>query len=900
MTARLVKPTSIAIAVLLCSAPLAAQNRLLITFEPQQADQLMRVQTAAADKTTSWRRFSQLPDIAVATVASADNLRQEMQRLRQLPGVLTVEPDIKVRKTATPNDPQFAQQWHLTGNFGINAPTAWDLSIGDTQQVIAVIDTGVDYNHPDLAANIWQNPNEVAADGIDNDNNGYIDDIYGINPADGNSDPMDDDGHGSQVASIIAAVTDNAEGIAGVSWQTKILPCRFMDKNGEGFVSDAIACLNYVLDLKQNHGVNIVASNNSWGSSSFSQALYNAIAAQRDAGILFIASAGNDGSSVRFYPAGYDLANIISVAAHDQQGAMADFSNYGRDWVHLSAPGVAIAAAQTQGGYVQASGTSMAAPVVSGIVALLAAAEPELGITALRSRVLASGANATDSRISSQTMTAKLALAGGSDQQGALSCSSAILQRRVAPLSQVLYLEPGDSVDIQVLSISCSGDSLPVNITAGPAQQAVPVNDNGLQQDKQPADGIYSGSWLFDGTATTLTFPDGQVQLRRRNNNFCAVNVVTEIPPAECDALVELFYDTHGQDWRNNDNWLLTATPCNWQGVSCSNGRVSAIDLTDNNLRGELPAALNQLNALTGLDVSANNLHGSFPAALLQLSQLQSLVLWQNAFSGVLPPALGSLTNLQLLDLSENRFSGALPSGLGNLTNLQQLYLERNQFDAGVPQTFGQLSQLRLLWLFGNKLSGTLPQSLTNLGLMQDFRYNDTRLCAPANQQFGNWLATLNILQINTDCANTPPTVSAGNNQTVSSGSAVQLLASASDAEFNVLRYQWLQLAGPDVTLSSTDTLATSFTAPAVSSNTVLRFRFRADDGIASTSAEVVITVQPLAGGGGSGNTAGGESGGGSVGLVTLTAVLLLLWRRGLASAVKAHRMALRLSRVLR
>ncbi|MBU2069636.1 MAG: S8 family serine peptidase [Gammaproteobacteria bacterium] len=881
MKSRFIPPLSILTTLLLCSAPLAAQQRLLITVAPQQAEQLQRVQRASTGQPAGWQRFSQLPDIMVAELAQGADLRQEMQRLRQLPGVLTVEPDFRLRKIATPNDPQLSQQWHLNGSFGINGAAAWDLSTGDSEQVIAVIDTGVDYNHADLAANIWQNPQEIAGDAIDNDNNGYVDDIYGINPADDNSDPMDEDGHGTQVASIMAAVTDNAVGIAGVSWQTKILPCRFMDKNGEGFVSDAIACLNYVLDLKNNQGVNIIATNNSWGSSSFSQALYNAIVAQRDAGILFIAGAGNDGNSARFYPAGYNLSNIISVAAHDQQGALAGFSNYGRDWVHLSAPGVAIAAAQTGGGYATASGTSMAAPVVSGVAALVAAYEPALGMTALRNRILIAGAPADDSTIATQTMAGQRLLAAGGDTQGALGCNGGTLQRRITPLTDVLYLEAGDTVDIQVLSLSCFGDSLPASVSAGPMQQAVAVNDDGQQQDQQAADGIYSGRFQFDGNATTLNYPDGQVQLRLRNNNFCAVNAVTEIPLAECDALVELYYDTLGQHWLNNENWLLTATPCSWFGVTCNNGQVSEINLLSNNLNGQLPAALNQLSALAVFDVSDNNLHGSFPAALLQLTQLQRLVLWQNAFSGVLPPALGNLTSLQLLDLSENRFSAALPSGLGNLSNLQQLYLEDNLFEGAVPQTFGQLAQLQVLWLFDNNLTGTLPQSLTGLSQMQDFRFNDTSVCAPANQAFGNWLAGLTTLHINTSCANTPPTVAAGSNQTVNSGTVVQLQASASDAEFNALSYQWQQIAGTTVALSSQDELNPRFTAPAVSSNTVLRFRFTANDGISSSSAEVEITVQPLANSGGPGNNAGGESGGGAIGIVAMCA-LLLLWTRRL------------------
>ena len=246
----------------------------------------------------------------------------------------------------------------------------------------------------------------------------------------------------------------------------------------------------------------------------------------------------------------------------------------------------------------------------------------------------------------------------------------------------------------------------------------------------------------------------------------------------------------------------------------------------------------------------------------------------------MLPPALGNLTNLQVLDLSNNRFSGVLPSGLGTLAALQQLYLEANQFSGALPTTFGQLSRLNVLWLFDNALSGRLPQSMTNLGVLQDFRYNDTDLCPPANQQFGAWMAAISLtgtLDINTSCPNTAPSVSAGSNQTVPSGSQVQLQGTVSDAEFNVLRYEWQQLSGVSVTLSSNTELNPVFTAPAVSSSTTLRFRLTASDGIASSSSEVSVIVQPLATGGGSGNNAGGESGGGAPGPALLLS-LALFW----------------------
>ena len=186
----------------------------------------------------------------------------------------------------------------------IDAPEAWDITTGSNDVVVAVIDTGVDYNHQDLAANIFQNTADCNNNGVDDDGNGHIDDCHGIDAVNGDSDPMDDHGHGTHVAGIIGAVGNNGIGVAGVAWNVKILPCKFLDATGSGFLSDAIACLDYVAAMKD-RGVNIVATNNSWGGGSFSQALSDAIDAQMQRGILFVAAAGNDGleGSPKNYPA---------------------------------------------------------------------------------------------------------------------------------------------------------------------------------------------------------------------------------------------------------------------------------------------------------------------------------------------------------------------------------------------------------------------------------------------------------------------------------------------------------------------------------------------------------------------------------------------------------------------
>ena len=264
--------------------------------------------------------------------------------------IQTVEPNYRVRIARTPNDPLFPQLWGLnnTGQTGgivdadIDAPEAWDVAFGvpeGSDVIVAVIDTGIDYLHPDLFDNMWVNPGEIWGNNIDDDGNGYIDDVYGYDFVQDDSDPSDASGHGTHCAGTIAGVGDNGLGVTGVNWRCKIMAVRFLDAQGYGETDAAIEAINYAVA----RGAKILS--NSWGGGGYSESLKAAIIDARDHGVLFVAAAGNWGmnnDTERFYPASFNISNVVSVAATNDRDLLASFSNYGVGTVHLGAPGVNI------------------------------------------------------------------------------------------------------------------------------------------------------------------------------------------------------------------------------------------------------------------------------------------------------------------------------------------------------------------------------------------------------------------------------------------------------------------------------------------------------------------------------------------------------------------------------
>lgn len=362
-------------------------------------------------------------------IVQADNIAASVDTLRRDPAVLAVEEDtlltetsdlVKVpdaTQTSASNDPQTisgAAGWSLAGRrlvggvpaapFGTNAATAWDADVtGSSDVYVAVLDSGVEITHPDLVDNIFTNPGETPGNGIDDDGNGKVDDVHGWNFNDNNNQVQAaGDSHGTNVAGIIGAVGGNGLGVAGINWDVGIIPVKFLS-GSTGSTGAAVLGIDYVIDLKKRHGLNIVAINNSYGGKSYSQALERAMVRAGEAGIAMVTAAGNKGTdndTTPHYPASYTCRSWymyafecnVAVAAHERNGNLVAYSwwgtNYGVTSVDLSAPGDAVMTTGLGGGYELFAGTSAAAPHVAGAFALCASAAPRLPVATIRELLL--------------------------------------------------------------------------------------------------------------------------------------------------------------------------------------------------------------------------------------------------------------------------------------------------------------------------------------------------------------------------------------------------------------------------------------------------------------------------------------------------------------------------------
>jgi subtilisin family serine protease len=492
---------------------------IIVGFKPgvSQDEQEAVLGRAGAARTRSWGFIN-------AALAHVPDARRDalIKQLQLDPRVRYAEPNYIVHVDATPNDPSFGQLYGLnntgqtiqggagTADADIDAPEAWDHTTGSSNVVVAVVDTGVDYTHPDLAANMWVNPGEncgstdptiVCAqrtNGIDDDppnpaypnypnaGNGYVDDVYGYDFVNHDGDPMDDMAtvyHGTHVSGTIGGVGNNGVGVAGVNWHVKVMALKFLNSSGSGSTSDAVTAFAYAKLMHAN------LTSNSWGGGGFSQALLDAINANGAAGILTVAAAGNasaDDDSAPPYPAGYDTRYVLAVAATDNNDALASFSSYGRHTVMLGAPGVNIYSTMAGGGYQYLSGTSMATPHVAGAAALLLSVFPTLQPKAIAA-------------ILGRTADPKPAVDGNTISGGRLNANNAVTCS--GPKLEFVTPHDGDAAGV--------GQQVPIDLLAGDCGStltSVTVTANGSPVTLTNAGG---GEWTgtYTPSATgTVTF----------------------------------------------------------------------------------------------------------------------------------------------------------------------------------------------------------------------------------------------------------------------------------------------------------------------------------------------------------------------------------------------------------
>lgn len=474
------------------------------------------------------RAFEVPKNLEVVEVAKGISLDAAEEFYREDPNVLYVERDEPLHAFLEPPptdplppdddpppddivDPRYAEQWalHNTGQDGgtpdvdINAPELWEgHTIGDPGIIIAVIDTGVNYSHPDLKNNMWVNPGEIPNNNIDDDMNGVVDDVHGFNALDNHGDPMDDNGHGSHCAGIIAAEGQNYFGGRGVMQRASIVACKFLDGSGTGSTASAIACLDYLRDLKTRaeNPVDILLTSNSWGGGAPSEALEDAIRAHQELGILFVAAAGNDGSDNDVsptYPANYPLANIVSVAATNSVDDVADFSNVGKRSVHVGAPGVEILSTVLENEYEFSDGTSMAAPFVAGLAGMIKLNNPDLNYMRIKNLLMTGGVPIAG--LAGKSVSGRRIRAVDINGLGSLTCQNQFVAGRLSPTIDRLLVAVGQKVILSALNINCAEPNGDIIIPSIPGNNKYKLKDDGAKNiDSAAGDGTYTHEWIAE------------------------------------------------------------------------------------------------------------------------------------------------------------------------------------------------------------------------------------------------------------------------------------------------------------------------------------------------------------------------------------------------------------------
>ncbi len=783
----------------------SAPDRILVKYKTGRTNAAQR-DTIRSRYGMKTQRHLTLTDTYVYQLSSSSDKPRVLRELNKNPEVAYAEPDYLLSLYDTvPNDTSFTSLWGMnnTGQTGgtadadIDAVEAWDYTTGGNDVIVAVIDTGVDYNHPDLAANMWTNPGETPGDNIDNDGNGYIDDVYGVNAITNGGDPLDDHNHGTHCSGTIGGVGNNGVGVAGVCWTVKIMACKFLSSSGSGYTSNAIECVQYAVD----NGAHIMS--NSWGGGGFSQGLFDAITAAKNAGILFVAAAGNSGSNndvSPHYPSSYDVDNVLAVAATDHNDNKASFSCYGATSVDIGAPGVSIYSTTRNNSYASYSGTSMATPHVAGLAALIKSLDPALTWSELKDTMM-------------QTVDPLPALDGKVISGGRINAFSAIS----------MHLGPGFSItQPEVDSVNTGSVSIQAQPEEGEDVVKVEFYIDGQLKSTDttaPFEYTWDTTLSADGRreimAKAYNSQNQGTPIRRNvwvnNSGSPLVAIVNPLEGATLKFQVSIQADAAYQPGISKVEFFIDGVKAgedttfpysyDWDTLQESNGQhvlkakaigidaqfsEDQITVTTNNdflpeaERNALLALFNQTDGpnwwyqdwknpdgtfkaagtestwygitienehVVEIDLAYNDLTGPIPPELANLTQLRELALYWNYLSGTIPTELGSLTLLEYLDLDENELTGTIPTELGNLANLNELWLDDNDLTGGIPPELGNLSKLEYLFLYWCPLGGTIPAELGNLSLLRCLEADDCQLTGTIPPELGD-LSELYVLYL--------------------------------------------------------------------------------------------------------------------------------------------------------
>jgi hypothetical protein len=601
-------------------------DQLIVRFDAARHEQIDLV--AQAIGAGSYRNLFH-GDIWLLELPQGSDVRAAARLVAGLAGVKYAHPNMIVAGADAPNDPSFALQWGFqqTTDADIDAPEAWSLRTDASQMVVAVIDTGTQYTHPDLVANIWTNPGEIPNNGLDDDGNGYVDDVHGYDWVNLDGDPSDDNGHGTHCSGTLGACSDNGLGVAGTCWKVQIMVLKFLGATGSGSIANAILAVEYALD----NGAHLLS--NSWGcycSANDVQGLRDAVAAAGEAGLLFVAAAGNasqDNDQVPYYPASFALPSVFSIAASNPSDGRASFSNWGAHSVHLAAPGESIYSTWISSAYMYSSGTSMACPHAAGAVALVAAQCPAATLVEVKQHIM-------DTADPSPAFTGLIASNGRLNLRNALlACPPPVEVSVIAPHGGELYFGSGTSVQwstvdpegavhhVVIRLQSGDGDDLGV-IADGEADDgqfdwdlaAVADGSYRLRIDAVGAGGELLGSGISDAafrvdrsTSVLVTSPNGG---DRAHGALDILWSATD-PDGEIDHIALFLQDEDGWDLVALSEAEENDGLCTWETSSVPDGqygiRVEARNALDQALGSDVSDGLFRIDNATTVQVIAPN-----------------------------------------------------------------------------------------------------------------------------------------------------------------------------------------------------------------------------------------------------------------------------------------------------